>query len=345
MKLGLIGLPGAGKTTIFEALTRTHLDPAQRRESRLGTVHVPDERVDRLSALYRPRKTTYAQVAYLLPAVAEAARDKGRAEQSVWLQVRECDALLHVVRNFQALDGRAPSLTADFQAIDQELMLADLVVAEKRLERLAMEQKRGKKPDAEEPALLEQCVAHLNNETPLRRFPELAAARLLRGFAFLSAKPCLVIYNNPDEDEALPADDPAADGEQRLTIRGKLEQELSRMQPEEAEAFLKAFEIQDSAMDRVIHASYALLGRISFFTVGEDEVRAWTIPSGTAAVDAAEVIHSDIKKGFIRAEVLAYDDLMAAGNYAEARKQAKVRLEGKTYEVRDGDIVHFRFNV
>ncbi|MCJ8499068.1 DUF933 domain-containing protein [Desulfatitalea alkaliphila] len=345
MKLGLIGLPGAGKTTIFEALTRSQLDPAQRRESRLGTVHVPDERVDRLSALYQPRKTTYAQVAYLLPAVAEAARDKGRAEQSVWLQVRECDALLHVVRNVQALDGRAPSLTADFQAIDQELMLADLVVAEKRLERLAMEQKRGKKPDAEELALLEQCVAHLNNETPLRRFPELAHARLLRGFAFLSAKPCLVIYNNPDEDEALPADDPAADGEQRLTIRGKLEQELSRMQPDEAEAFLKAFDIQDSAMDRVIHASYALLGRISFFTVGEDEVRAWTIQSGTAAVDAAEVIHSDIKKGFIRAEVLAYDDLMAAGNYAEARKQAKVRLEGKTYEVRDGDIVHFRFNV
>ena len=344
MKLGLIGLPGAGKTTLFEALTQTRLDAAQRRESRVGTVHVPDQRVDRLSALYNPRKTTYAQVAYLLPAMADRVQDKAR-EQTIWTQVRDCDALLHVIRHFQGVDGRAPSLVADFQAIDQELMLSDLVVVEKRLERLAMDQKRGKKPDAEEMALLEQCAVHLNNETPLRRFAELAGARLLRGYAFLSAKPCLVLYNNADEDDALPAQGLTEGSTQCLAIRGKLEQELGQMSAEEARAFLAAFDIQASAMDRVIHASYSLLGRISFFTVGEDEVRAWTIQAGTAAVDAAEVIHSDIKKGFIRAEVLAYDDLMAAGTYAEARKQAKVRLEGKTYEVRDGDIVHFRFNV
>lgn len=344
MKLGLIGMPGAGKTTLFEALTRTRLDASQRKESRIGTVRVPDGRVDRLSAIYRPRKTIYTQVAYLLPAPAGQAQEKAR-EQSIWTQVRECDALLHVIRNFRGPDGRAPSLTSDFQAIDQELMLSDLVVVEKRLERLALDQKRGKKPDPEELALLEECAEHLNQETPLRRYSELAGTRLLKGYALLSAKPCLVLFNNEDEDESLLAPGPWSEGERCLAIRGKVEQDLGQMTADEAGEFMAAFGIRDSAMDRVIHASYALLGLISFFTVGEDEVRAWTIPKGTAAVDAAEVIHSDIKKGFIRAEVLAYEDLLAAGSYAEARKQAKMRLEGKTYGVRDGEIVHFRFNV
>jgi ribosome-binding ATPase len=343
MKLGLIGLPGAGKTTLFEALTQSQLDEAQRRESRLGTVRVPDGRVNRLAEIYRPRKTTFAQVAYMLPVTGEHVQEK--IKESVWTQVRDCDALLHVIRNYRSADGRAPSPQADFQAIDQELMLSDLVVVEKRLERLALDQKRGKKPDAEEIGLLEQCALHLNKETPLRRFGELAGARLLRGYAFLSAKPSLVLFNNADDDETLPDVASWIVAERCLAIRGRLEQELSRMTAEEAMDFLEAFNIRDSAMDRVIHESYGLLGLISFFTVGEDEVRAWTIAKDTVAVDAAEVIHSDIKKGFIRAEVLAYDDLRAAGTYAEARKQAKVRLEGKTYGVRDGDIINFRFNV
>ncbi|RJQ71733.1 MAG: redox-regulated ATPase YchF [Desulfobacteraceae bacterium] len=344
MKLGLIGKPGAGKTALFEALTNSKLDAAHRKEVRIGTVRVPDVRVERLSTMYQPRKTIYAQVEYLLPAPAESVKESTR-EQSIWTQVRDCDALLHVVRNFVGYDGEPPAPKADFLSFDQELILSDLMVVEKRLERLELDQKRGRKPDPEEMSLVRQCAEHLNKELPLRRFPQLAAAKLLRGYAFLSAKPCLLLFNNRDEDAALPEVQSWASDETCLAIRGKLEQELGQMPVDEAREFMAEFDIRDLAMDRVIHGSYALLGLISFFTVGEDEVRAWTIQKHTAAVDAAEVIHSDIKKGFIRAEVLAYNDLMAAGSYAEARKQGTVRLEGKTYEVQDGDIINFRFNV
>jgi ribosome-binding ATPase len=344
MKLGLIGKPGAGKTTLFEALTHAGLDPAQRRESRIGTVRVPDARVDRLSAMYQPRKTIYAQVEYLLPAPSENVKEAARA-QSIWTQVRDCDALLHVVRNFTGPGGEVSSPEADVQDLDQELIISDLVVVEKRLERLELDQKRGKKPDPEEISLLRQCFEHLNEETPLRRIPALASAKQLRGYAFMSAKPCLILFNNGDDDPSLPSLKTLTSHETCLAVRGKLEQELGQMTPEEAGEFMAEFEIGDLAMGRVIHESYALLGLISFFTVGEDEVRAWTIQKQTAAVDAAEAVHSDIKKGFIRAEVLAYEDLMSAGSYAEARKLGKVRLEGKTYEVLNGDIINFRFNV
>ena len=344
MKLGLIGSAGAGKATIFEALTQKGVDAAQRKESRIGTVHVPDDRVDILSSMYQPRKTIFAQVEYLLPVPAEYAKEKSR-EQSVWTQVRECDALIHVVRNFSAFGGEPPDPRGDVQAMNQELVLSDLMVVEKRLERLAQDQKRGKKPDPEELSLLEQCADHLNAEASLRHFPDLAYARLLRGYALLSAKPMLILFNNGDEDSVLPDPPSEAARETCLAVRGKLEQELSRMNAAEREEFLAEFDIETAAMDLVIHQSYELLGQISFFTVGEDEVRAWTIGRQTAAVDAAEVIHSDIKKGFIRAEVLAYEDLMAAGSYAEARKRGTVRLEGKQYIVQDGDIINFRFNV
>ncbi|MGD9211309.1 MAG: DUF933 domain-containing protein, partial [Desulfobacteraceae bacterium] len=233
----------------------------------------------------------------------------------------------------------------DFKQINQELIISDLVVAEKRLERLALDQKRGKKSNPEELTLISQCQRHLNAEIPLRKFPELSLTPSLRGFAFLSGKPMLVLFNNEDEDDRLPDASDILTGEDHMVIRGKLEQELIQMSPQEAEEFLSEFNITASAMDRVIKRSYELLGLISFFTVGEDEVRAWTIKKETAAVDAAEVIHSDIKKGFIRAEVLAYDDLMAVGSYVNARKKGTVRLEGKNYTVKDGDIINFRFNV
>ena len=230
-------------------------------------------------------------------------------------------------------------------AIDQELIISDLVVVEKRLERLALDERRGKKPSPEEIALLNRCKEALDQEIPLRRFPDITAAKLLRGFAFLSAKPMLLLFNNDDEDDALPDANNLPEGEECLVIRAKLEQELAQMSADEAAEFLAEFNITASATDRVIQRSYELMGLISFFTVGEDEVRAWTIGRDTDAVDAAEVIHSDIKKGFIRAEVLAYDDLLDAGSYAEARKKGTVRLEGKTYKVVDGDIINFRFNV
>lgn len=340
MKLGIIGKPQAGKTTIFEALTKTSVETHPRKESRLGTVAVPDARVDALSKMYQPRKTIYAQVAYMLPAPAEHVKESAK-EQSIWTQARDCDALIHVVRNFTGF-GTDPTPQADIRAIDDELIFSDLVVVEKRLERLALDQKRGKKPSPEEITLLKQCHDHLNQEKPLRDIPELAGAHALRGFAFLSGKPMLLLANNAEEDDARPEWLPQNNG---LVVRGKLEQELSQMATEEAAVFLEDFGITTSAMDRVIARSYHLLGLISFFTVGDDEVRAWTIGRNTVAQEAAGEIHSDIQKGFIRAEVVAYDDLMTAGNYAAARKQGTVRLEGKTYAVNDGDIINFRFNV
>ncbi len=340
MKLGIIGQHQSGKTTLFEALTKSPSEGHHRKESRIGTVQVPDDRVDHLSSIYCPRKTIFAQVEYLLPAPAEHVKESAK-EQSIWTQARDCDALIHVVRNFKSY-GNDPSPQVDVSAMDEELIFADLVVAEKRLERLELDSKRGKKPNPEELRLLQAAHAMLSEEKPLRNNADISAARLLRGYAFLSAKPMLVVANNDDDDESKP--DWLTD-ETGLVVRGKLEQELSQMDADEAAAFLEDFGITTSAMDRVIARSYELLGLISFFTVGQDEVRAWTIQQGTPAQDAAGTIHSDMQKGFIRAEVLAYEDLIAAQTYAAARKLGTVRLEGKTYEVRDGDIINFRFNV
>jgi ribosome-binding ATPase YchF (GTP1/OBG family) len=259
--------------------------------------------------------------------------------------VRDCDALIHVIRNFSGYGLETPTPEADAATLDQELIISDLVVVEKRLERLENDRQRGKALNPEEKPLLEACREMLEAERPLRENQELAASPHLRGFAFLSAKPMLLLLNNADEDNDMPPSDNPAFADAGLVIKGKLEQELSDMSPEEAEDFLAEFNITASATDRVIQRSYELMGLMSFFTVGEDEVRAWTIKKETEALDAAEVIHSDIKKGFIRAEVVGYEDLMTAGSYAEARKQGTVRLEGKTYLMKDGDIVNFRFNV
>ena len=340
MKLGIIGLPQSGKTTIFEALTQNVSGAAHTGEDRISMIRVPDGRIDILSQMYKPQKTTYAQVEYFLPGTGAAKKD-----QSIWTAARDCDALIHVIRNHTAMGLEKKSPYEDYVKIEQELILADLVVVEKRLERLELDQKRGKKMEPQERSLLVECRENLENETPLRRVADLASAHSLRGFAFLSAKPMLVLFNNDDEDDQLPDVGNITSVEDCLVIRGKLEQELAQMSAEDAADFLNEFNISESAMDKVIRKSYNLLGLISFFTVGSDEVRAWSIKGGTEAVDAAETIHSDMKKGFIRAEVLAYDDLMDAGTYAAARKKGTVRLEGKNYEVKDGDIINIRFNV
>ena len=344
MKLGIIGLPQSGKTTVFEALTINFSDSVRKGEERISTLRVPDSRIDILSEMYEPQKTTYAQVEYFLPGTAAAKKDHPK-DQSIWTAARDCDALIHVIRNHTAMGFEEKSPHEDFVKMDQELILADLVVVEKRLERLEHDHKRGKKMDTQEHALLVECRQNLENEIPLRRVAELASAHRLRGFAFLSAKPMLVLFNNDDEDDRMPAVSKITDKEDCLVIRGKLEQELAQMSAEEAAEFLEEFNISESAMEKVIRKSYRLLGLISFFTVGSDEVRAWSIKSDTEAVDAAETVHTDMKKGFIRAEVLAYDDLMDAGTYAAARKKGTVRLEGKNYVVQDGDIVNIRFNV
>jgi len=343
MKLGVVGLSGCGKSTVFDALTRSSAVPGKK-ESRIGTVKVPDERIDILSRMYKPQKTIYAQVEYFLPGTMGQTQETSK-EQSIWTQARGSHALLQVVRNFSAFGGEAPDPAADIKALNQELMFADLVVVEKKLERLDTDKRKGKKVDPEEHALLQQCLEHLEAEVPLRDFPEIANAPILRGYTFLSAKPILVLFNNGDEDEALPDVGDVIGPEEGMVIRGKLEQELAQMSEEEAAELLSEFGIKASAMDRVIHRSYELLGLISFFTVGEDEVRAWTITDGTVAVDAAEEIHTDLKKGFIRAEVMGYDDLIAAGSEAECKKRGTFRLEGKGYTVKDGDVICVRFNV
>jgi ribosome-binding ATPase len=342
MKLGIIGLPRSGKSTIFDALTQNSAPAGSRAENRIGTISVPDNRIDVLSSMYKPKKTIYAQVEYFLPGIKGGAAQR---DQNAWTPVRDADALIQVVRNFSGYGFDAPTPDADFLEIEQDLILTDQVSVEKRLERLELEKKRGRSIHPEEPGLLEKCLEALEAETPLRLLPEIAHSPLLRGFAFMSAKPKLVLFNNEDEDEQLPETSPVFQHEETMVIRAKLEQELGQMSPEEAAEFLAEFKVTASAMDRVIKRSYALQGLVSFFTVGEDEVRAWTIRGGTQAVDAADVIHSDIKKGFIRAEVVSYADLLAAGSHAEARKQGTVRLEGKTYPVQDGDIINFRFNV
>lgn len=342
MKTGIIGLPGSGKTTIFEALTKSPQDSAGKMEARIGVIPVPDKRIDILSDMYNPRKTIYAQVEYFLPAKQGQKKD---AANSMWNQVRDCDALVHVIRNFKSYGQDASDPAADFAEMEQELILADQVVVEKRLERIEHEKKRGKKSNPEELALLDECLKMLEAETPLRKNPEIADAQLLRGFCFLTAKPKLVLFNNDDDDDDYPDVGALTSQEECLVMRGKIEQEISQMSEEEAEEFLSDFGIKAPAMDRVVSKTYEVLGLVSFFTVGEDEVRAWTITRGTEALDAAEVIHSDIKKGFIRAECVSYNDLMDAESYNEAKKRGAVRLEGKTYVVQDGDIINFRFNV
>jgi GTP-binding protein YchF len=341
MKLGIIGLPRAGKSTVFDALTKNISGAEHKGEDRIAAIRVPDERVDALSRMFLPQKTIYAQVEYFLPGIK---KDRPGAS-SLWTSVRDCDALLHVVRNHAAYGFEKPALAEDFIRLDQELILADMVVAENRLERIELDHKRGKKMDTAEHALLIECHRMLDNETPLRKKPDLSSAPKLRGFTFLSAKPVLVLFNNEDDDDRLPEAIGLIATEACLVVRGKLEQELAQMAADEAAEFLNEFNIPASAMDRVIQQSYQVLNLISFFTIISNEVRAWTLKKGTPALEAADVIHSDMKKGFIRAEVVSFKDLTDAGSYAEAKKRGTVRLEGKAYEVQDGDIIQFRFNL
>ena len=341
MRLGIIGLPRSGKSTIFDALTKNIAGTEHKGEDRIAVIRVPNDRLGALSQMYNPKKTTYAQVEYFLPGY----KKDSPKDQSIWTSVRNCDALLHVVRNHAAYGFEKPSPLEDFIKLDQEFILSDLVVAEKRLERIELDRQRGNTIDNEEQALLDECRATLENEIPIRKRSDLASARKLRGFTFLSAKPVVVVFNNEDDNDRLPDVKELTSKEACLVVRGKLEQELAQMPPEEAAEFLAEFNIPASAMDRVIQQSYALLELISFFTVISNEVRAWTLKKKTPALDAADVIHSDMKKGFIRAEVVSFQDLMDAGSYAEAKKRGTVRLEGKTYEVQEGDIIQFRFNV
>ena len=344
MRLGIIGLAGSGKSTIFRALTGTKPDGTQK-GYRIATVQVPDKRVDRLAELFRPEKTVKVHLEYLLPSFTQVYSPELRSDESYWNDVRPCDALIHVVRNFVQAGGPPTNPRQDFIRLETDMMFADLVVVEKRLERLELDRKRGKEISPDELALLEACRGMLGEQRPLREEPELAKAPLLRGYTFLSAKPVLVLFNNDDEDPNFPAWEEPPELVSPLVVRGKLEMELSELADEEVLDFMAAYEIDSSAVDRVIQHSCTVVGLVTFFTVIHKEVRAWMVPEGTDALNAAGVIHSDMQRGFIRAEVLAYDDLTASGSYHQAKKDGRVRLEGKNYLVQDGDIIQFHFNI
>jgi hypothetical protein len=351
-----VGLPQTGKTTLFQILTRAHGSGAGagRQEARVGVVKVPDVRLDRLIEMFKPQKNVYATIEYIdMPgSVIELART-GVQSQSL----RELDALVHVVRAFEdeavPMEADTVDPKRDIENVELELILSDLAVVEKRLERLEKDIKKQKNPALEkEFQVLKVCKAALDQQKPLREV-ELGAedAKVIRGFTFLSLKPMLYVLNLGEGDAARAnvADQFAAQAglkQRRRTgvsaICGKVEAELAEMSDADAAEFLSSYGLKESATSRLINASYQLLGLISFFTVGEDECRAWTIRAGMTAMEAAGEIHSDIQRGFIRAEVTKYEDLMAAGSFAEARNRALLRLEGKEYVVHDGEIVHFR---
>jgi len=344
MKLGIVGLAGSGKATVFTALTRQPTDTAGKTKDFVGTSPVPDDRVDVLTWIFKPQKTVYSQVEYVLPGKQDMSAQQ-KEEPFIGPRIRDCHALLHVIRNFSGYGTGEPTPYEDFQRLHQDLILADLMVVEKRIERIQLDHNRGKKMNPMEFDLLKACLENLEHEIPLRDLTNLAEAPLLRGYALVSAKPMLVLFNNDDDVESLPEIPGLTSVQTCMAVRGKLEEELAQMEPEEATAFLSEFNIESSAMERVIQKSFELLGLISFFTVVNDEIRAWPVKKGTEALDAAGEVHTDMKKGFIRAEVVSYNDLMGAGTYLAAKKQGTVRLEGKTYSVQDGDIINFRFNV
>ncbi len=352
LKIGIVGLAQSGKTTLFRILTRAHgagLAPG-RPEVHVGVVHVPDPRLDRLSAMYQPKKTVRANVEYVdTPgSVIDLARGGTQAAS-----LREMDALAQVVRAFDNESGESPDPNRDIENVDLELILSDLGVIEKRLERMEKDLKKQKNPtlEKEHHALLVSKAA-LEKQTPLREVVRDAEEdKVVRGFTFLSAKPMLYVLNLGEKDAARAnaAEEFARDARLKQkpktgvsAVCGKVEAELAELAEEDASEFLSSYGLKESAVARLIRSSYHLMGLISFFTVGEDECRAWTIRAGSTAVEAAGEIHSDLQKGFIRAEVVGYEDLIAAGSLAEARNRGTLKLEGKEYVVRDGEIVHIR---
>lgn len=356
MNIGIIGLPSSGKTTVFNALTRGQAETGTYHAGtfsvNMGAVSVPDVRVDTLSAMYKPRKTIYAQVQFKDVAGIEGGSSKGSSLSGRLLnELSGNDALLHVVRAFTNLSVPHPNGSInprrDYDALETELILSDMAVIEKRLERLRKERTRSEQPL--ELPLMERLYAHLEDQEPLRS-ADLTneEEKLLRSYSLLSLKPMVVVLNVNDDANASEAEQQLAEHLGKailLQLRGKLEMELAQMEAADAAVFLEEFGLSEPGLERVIRASYDLLGVQSFFTVGEDEVRAWTVRRGAAAVEAAGVIHSDLAKGFIRAEVVSYQDLIATGSIPEARRVGKFRLEGRDYIVKDGDILHVRFNL
>jgi GTP-binding protein YchF len=366
MQIAIVGLARSGKTTVFNSLTKG--DAATGGFGGMtvntGVVKVPDDRLVRLTALFKPRKEVPADVTYVdLPAAATAGEGESHADipADQLARLRNADALLHVVRAFSNDAVAHPLLSVDpardVEQLELEFTLADLGVVEKRLEKLTQSGKHGtaaeKEANEREQAVLEKILPALTEGRPIRDVGLDADDSLrIRGFRFLTEKPVLVLLNVGESDlgtaDAM-AQELASSIDHAMTdvaqLSARIEMEIGELDDEEAQVFRDDLGLRGSSMERVIQASYRLLGLISFFTAGEDETRAWTVPNGASAVDAAGTIHSDLARGFIRAEVVGWEELLALGSMAEARKQGRLRSEGKTYRVQDGDVIEVLFNV
>jgi GTP-binding protein YchF len=366
MQIAIVGLAGAGKTTVFNTLTRGHAETGGfgGLELHVGVVKVPDERLDRLAEIFKPKKVVHADVTYVdLPAPPPSSEGRVGAEElpaEHLARLRESDALLHVVRTFEddahphpegSIDARR-----DLDRLDFEFVIADLALVDRRLERLKTSGRHGSPAEREsnerEEAVLVRLKEALEAGRPIRDVElDDGEEKAVRGFRFLTQKPVLVLVNVSEGDlpRAGQLVDAAAAGYDHReamvdSLSARIEMELGELEADEAAVFMEELGIAESSLDRVIGLSYRLLGLISFLTAGPDEVRAWPIRDGSTAVDAAGAIHTDLAKGFIRAETVSYDDLLALGSIAEARKAGKLRSEGKTYRVRDGDVVEILFS-
>jgi ribosome-binding ATPase len=369
MKVGIVGLPQVGKTTIFRLLTQGRVDTSSwggGREAHIGVAYVPDARLDKLAEVVIPQKTTYATVEYVdLPGLSKGegkAALQGQAkEMSTYLNsLKNIDTLLHVVRafddpNLPHVEGTVEPLR-DIGLFELEMIFSDLAIVEKRLERLSKDLKKAKSPELEmENEVLRRFKAALESEQPLRELeltPE--EEKRVRGFTFLSAKPILLVINAGDQDAPKIERVVEEFGLQRQSLMrnvaitavcGKIESEIAALPPEDAKMFMEDLGISGSALDRIIQKSYDLLGVFSFYTAGEPEARAWTIPRNTTAMQAAGAIHTDIEKGFIKAEVVSFEDMVELGSFPAAKSKGVLRLEGKEYRVREGDVILFRFNL
>jgi len=366
MQIAIVGLAGSGKTTVFNTLTRGHAETGGFGGMTLnvGVVKVPDERLDRLAEIFKPKKIVQADVTYVdLPAPPPSSEGRIGTEElpaEHLARLRDSDALLHVVRAFESASVPHPDGNVDpaqdLERLDLEFMLADLAMVDRRLDRLASSGRHGTTAEREanerEEVVLRLLKTELEAGRPIRDIElDGDASKAIRGFRFLTEKPVLVLLNIGEDDIASAADRVAAIRagyvhQQAMVdaLSAKIEMELGELQPDEAAAFMEELGIIESGLGRVITLSYQLLGLISFLTAGPDEVRAWPIPDGSLAVDAAGAIHTDLAKGFIRAETVSYEDLLSLRSMSEARKAGRLRSEGRTYRVRDGDVLEILFS-
>lgn len=355
MRLGIIGLPLSGKTTIFNVLTRGDqpvVTSGGRFEVHTAVVDVPDPRLEQIAAISKPEKIIHAKVTYA-DIAGLGGSSGGEIAGQLLNQLAQMDGFLHVVRCFE--DPAVPHLSGsvdplrDVSAMDAEMLLNDLISVERKLERLEDERRKGGGRDKieieREIDLFERMQIALSAEQPLRDVsfsPD--EERILTGFGLLTKKPILILFNL-GEGQNSPVIEYQHSSSAVSSLQGKLEMEIAQLPPDEAEVFLGEYGINQPGMERVIQQTYDLLGLISFFTIGDDEVRAWNIPHGETAHEASGRIHSDIYKGFIRAEIIAWDELVALGGLSAARSTGKLRLEGKDYPLQDGEVMQVRFNI